>query len=67
MTGQACACRLDIPDIQHARHPAALITLLVIRKSHHLRWHFREEFFYREDFVHLYDELFTSGKRSSRS
>jgi hypothetical protein len=31
------------------------------------RRYFREEIFYREDFVYLYDELFTPGKRPSRS
>jgi hypothetical protein len=32
-----------------------------------IRSGFRVNFFYCEDFVHLYDKLFTPGKRSSRS
>jgi hypothetical protein len=37
----------------------------VMRRSRILSPVFREEFFYREDLMHLYDELFTSGKKSS--
>jgi hypothetical protein len=32
-----------------------------------IRLGFRVNFFFGEDFVYLYDELFTSGKMSSRS
>jgi hypothetical protein len=41
--------------------------LSVIRSLYLLRYRFREKIFYREDFVYLYDELFTSGKITSRS
>jgi hypothetical protein len=41
--------------------------LPTMRLMSDLRLSFRVNFFYREDFVYLYDELFTSGKMYSRS
>jgi hypothetical protein len=38
-----------------------------MRKIPSYRSGFREEIFYRVDFVYLYDELFTPEKMSSRS
>jgi hypothetical protein len=34
---------------------------------HYSRRHFREEIFFGEDFIYLYDEFFTPGRMSSRS
>jgi hypothetical protein len=38
-----------------------------MRRMPLFRRRFHEEIFPGEDFVHLYDELFTPGKMSSRS
>jgi hypothetical protein len=69
ITGQRTGCRPDIEHIPNGRrlppHGHAGRYAGLYDECRDFQLSFREDFIFREDLMHLYDELLTSGKRSS--